>query len=54
VRIVLAFVILVIVVAAGIGCEASHPDGTPLSPESADTAASLTDLAEAHESKGEY
>src|SRR5687767_8565278 len=55
VRSVLEFLILVIVVAAvSVGCEASHPDETAPSPESADTAASLTDLAEAHKGKGEY
>src|SRR5918992_1523329 len=54
VRTVLAFVILVMVVAVSVGGEASHPAEIAEASNPDETAEALTERAEAHISKGEY
>jgi CHAT domain-containing protein/Tfp pilus assembly protein PilF len=54
VRTVLAFVILVMVIAVSVGGEASHPAEIAEASNPDETAAALTERAKAHISKGEY
>src|ERR687895_1449144 len=54
VRTVLAFVILVMVVAVSVGGEASHPAEIAEASDPDETAEALTERAAAHISKGEY